>query len=282
MTAEQRDELMRLAQQAFGSPALMESLARLDANLQALRPGEDWGGSRAVRRRQGRSGLGDGTGVLQDLADLDAAGRAALAVLRRRAGWTTSTSTSWPASSATRPRSTPAPSPSWSRRCATRATSSAAPTGSCGSRPKAMRQLGKALLRDVAPADVGPAGRARDPARRRGGRAQRARRGEWAVRRHRAVGRHPHDDQRRGAAAAREGGDAAQRRTTRRRRRRGEGDRGAHPGRGGAAGRHVVLDGDGRPLGADEAHRAGAAPPDHHPVPRRRPAADRASAGTPR
>lgn len=70
MTAEQRAELMQLSAQAFGSPALMEALARMDANLQALRPGEDWGGSEGFSGEQGL-GLGDGTGVLQDLADLD-------------------------------------------------------------------------------------------------------------------------------------------------------------------------------------------------------------------
>ena len=42
MTPEQRQELMELSMQAFGSPQLMEQLARMDANLQALRPGEDW------------------------------------------------------------------------------------------------------------------------------------------------------------------------------------------------------------------------------------------------
>ncbi|MCW2852022.1 MAG: hypothetical protein JWM84_1686 [Nocardioides sp.] len=75
MTQEQRDELDALAAQAFGSPELMESLSQLDANLQSLRPGEDWGGSERFEGEQGRSeglGLGDGTGVLQDLADLDA------------------------------------------------------------------------------------------------------------------------------------------------------------------------------------------------------------------
>jgi uncharacterized protein with von Willebrand factor type A (vWA) domain len=70
MTQEQRDELDALAAQAFGSPQLMESLARMDANLQTLRPGEDWGGSEQFDGEQGL-GLGDGTGVLQDLADLD-------------------------------------------------------------------------------------------------------------------------------------------------------------------------------------------------------------------
>ncbi|KRF36819.1 vWA domain-containing protein [Nocardioides sp. Soil805] len=70
MTPEQRAELMELSQQAFGSPELMEQLARMDANLQSLRPGEDWGGSEDFQGDQGL-GLGDGTGALQDLADLD-------------------------------------------------------------------------------------------------------------------------------------------------------------------------------------------------------------------
>lgn len=71
MSAEQRAELMQLSAQAFGSPALMEQLDRLDQNLMSLRPGEDWGGSEQFGGGEGL-GLGDGTGVLQDLADLDA------------------------------------------------------------------------------------------------------------------------------------------------------------------------------------------------------------------
>ncbi|MDO9497438.1 MAG: VWA domain-containing protein, partial [Nocardioides sp.] len=71
MTQEQRDELDALAAQAFGSPELMQELSQLDANLQDLRPGEDWGSSERFDGEQGL-GLGDGTGVLQDLADLDA------------------------------------------------------------------------------------------------------------------------------------------------------------------------------------------------------------------
>ncbi|GAB2445141.1 VWA domain-containing protein [Nocardioides hungaricus] len=70
MSPEQRQELMQLSQQAFGSPRLSEALDRLDANLQALRPGEDWGGSEQLSGDEGL-GLGDGTGVFQDLADLD-------------------------------------------------------------------------------------------------------------------------------------------------------------------------------------------------------------------
>jgi uncharacterized protein with von Willebrand factor type A (vWA) domain len=70
MTQAQRDELDALAQQAFGSPELMESLAQLDGNLRSLRPGEDWGGSERMEGGEGL-GLGDGTGVFQDIADLD-------------------------------------------------------------------------------------------------------------------------------------------------------------------------------------------------------------------
>ncbi|MDP3891742.1 hypothetical protein, partial [Nocardioides sp.] len=70
MTAEQRAELMELSAQAFGSPQLGEQLAQLDANLRALRPGEDWGGSEGFGGEEGL-GLGDGTGVFEDLAELD-------------------------------------------------------------------------------------------------------------------------------------------------------------------------------------------------------------------
>jgi len=70
MTPEQREELMQLSAQAFGTPQLMDSLAQLDSNLQALRPGENWSGSERFDGQESL-GLGDGTGLLQDLADLD-------------------------------------------------------------------------------------------------------------------------------------------------------------------------------------------------------------------
>ncbi|MEJ7796513.1 MAG: VWA domain-containing protein [Nocardioides sp.] len=73
MSPEQREQLLQLSQQAFGSSALMEQLARMDGNLQALRPGEDWDGSESFEGGEGL-GLGDGTGVLQDLAELDQLG----------------------------------------------------------------------------------------------------------------------------------------------------------------------------------------------------------------
>jgi uncharacterized protein with von Willebrand factor type A (vWA) domain len=71
MSREQRDELDALAQQAFGSPELIDALSEMDDALRALRPGEDWGGSERMDGENGL-GLGDGTGVFQDLADLDA------------------------------------------------------------------------------------------------------------------------------------------------------------------------------------------------------------------
>lgn len=70
LTQEQRDELDALAQQAFGSPDLMSQLDRLDAHLRAARPGEDWEGAQRFRGDQGM-GLGEGTGALQDIAELE-------------------------------------------------------------------------------------------------------------------------------------------------------------------------------------------------------------------
>ncbi|WP_456846070.1 vWA domain-containing protein [Cellulomonas sp. P5_C6] len=71
MSREQREELDALAQQAFGSSELMDQLGQMDDALRALRPGEDWGSSERLDGQNGL-GLGDGTGVFQDLADLDA------------------------------------------------------------------------------------------------------------------------------------------------------------------------------------------------------------------
>lgn len=70
MTPQQREELMALSAQAFGSPELLAQLDRLDASLQALRPGEDWSGSEDFSGQEGL-GLGEGTSALADLAELD-------------------------------------------------------------------------------------------------------------------------------------------------------------------------------------------------------------------
>jgi uncharacterized protein with von Willebrand factor type A (vWA) domain len=71
MSPEQRAELAQLAQQAFGDPRLAQQLSTLDAQLQALRPGEDWTSSARFRGKN-PLGLGEGAQAMEDLADLDA------------------------------------------------------------------------------------------------------------------------------------------------------------------------------------------------------------------
>ncbi|HEX5347180.1 MAG TPA: VWA domain-containing protein [Pseudonocardiaceae bacterium] len=71
MTPQQRAEIAQLAQQAFGDPRLAQQLATLDAQLQGLRPGEDWQGSERFRG-QDPLGLGEGAQAMADLSELDA------------------------------------------------------------------------------------------------------------------------------------------------------------------------------------------------------------------
>jgi uncharacterized protein with von Willebrand factor type A (vWA) domain len=71
MSAEQRAELAELMAGAFGDPRLVEQVASLDANLRALRPGEDWTGSARFRGNQ-PLGLGEGAQAMADLAEIDA------------------------------------------------------------------------------------------------------------------------------------------------------------------------------------------------------------------
>ncbi len=70
LSAEQRDELDALAMQAFGSPALQQALGRLDAQLRAARPGEDWNGS-AEFSGGNPLGMGDGAQALADIGELE-------------------------------------------------------------------------------------------------------------------------------------------------------------------------------------------------------------------
>jgi uncharacterized protein with von Willebrand factor type A (vWA) domain len=70
LSPEQRAELDALAQQAFGSPALMQALDRLDAHLQAARPGEDWEGS-AQFSGDNPLGMGAGAQALADIGELE-------------------------------------------------------------------------------------------------------------------------------------------------------------------------------------------------------------------
>jgi uncharacterized protein with von Willebrand factor type A (vWA) domain len=71
MTEAQRNELMELAQQAFGDPRLAEALGQLDAQLQGLRPGEDWQGHGRFRG-ENPMGMGEATRAMEQLGQLDA------------------------------------------------------------------------------------------------------------------------------------------------------------------------------------------------------------------
>ncbi|MCI4674702.1 vWA domain-containing protein [Candidatus Mycolicibacterium alkanivorans] len=70
LTPDQRAELDALAQQAFGSTELMNALNRLDAHLQAARPGEDWDGSPEFTG-DNPLGMGEGAQALSDIAELE-------------------------------------------------------------------------------------------------------------------------------------------------------------------------------------------------------------------
>lgn len=70
LSAEQRAELDALAQQAFGSPQLMNALGRLDSHLRAARPGEDWDGSSEFSG-DNPLGMGQGAQALADIAELE-------------------------------------------------------------------------------------------------------------------------------------------------------------------------------------------------------------------
>ncbi len=157
LTREQREELMALSQQAFGSPELMDALGRLDANLEMLRPGEDWGGAERFEGQEGL-GLGDGTGALQDLAELDALSEQLsqaypgarmddidLDALMRQLG-----------EQATADARTLA---ALERELRDSGLLHRSSDGALRLSPKAMRQLGKTLLRDVADRISGRQGR---------------------------------------------------------------------------------------------------------------------------
>lgn len=70
LSPDQRAELDALAQQAFGSPSLTNALDKLDQHLQNARPGEDWQGS---ERFDGDNpmGMGEGAQALADIGELE-------------------------------------------------------------------------------------------------------------------------------------------------------------------------------------------------------------------
>ena len=70
MSDAQRAELEGLIGQAFGDPRLAQEVSALDANLRALRPGEDWTSGRRFRGKN-PLGMGEGAQAMQDLAELD-------------------------------------------------------------------------------------------------------------------------------------------------------------------------------------------------------------------
>lgn len=71
LTDEQRAELRELSQQAFGDPRLAQALAQLDAQLQGMRPGEDWDGQGRFRG-DNPMGMGEATRAMEQLGQLDA------------------------------------------------------------------------------------------------------------------------------------------------------------------------------------------------------------------
>ncbi|ANY22654.1 MULTISPECIES: vWA domain-containing protein [Gordonia] len=71
LTPEQRAELDQLAQQAFGSPDLMNQLAQMDSQLRAARPGLDWDNAQSFSGDQ-PMGLGEGAAALRDISELEA------------------------------------------------------------------------------------------------------------------------------------------------------------------------------------------------------------------
>ncbi|MFC9981435.1 VWA domain-containing protein [Gordonia sp. NPDC127522] len=71
LTPEQRAELDQLTQQAFGSPDLMNQLAQMDSQLRAARPGLDWDDAQSFSGDQ-PMGLGEGAAALRDISELEA------------------------------------------------------------------------------------------------------------------------------------------------------------------------------------------------------------------
>ena len=67
---DQRAELEALSAQAFGSPELSRALDELDAQLQRLRPGEDWSGSSKFRGDD-PLGMGEATRAIEELGRLE-------------------------------------------------------------------------------------------------------------------------------------------------------------------------------------------------------------------
>ena len=147
LSQEQRDELDALAQQAFGSPQLMQALNRLDAHLQAARPGEDWSGSEQF---SGDNPFGWAKAPRRcptspSSSSWPTSCRRAI----RAPPWMMSISTRWPASSATRPPSMRGHWRELERALVNQGFLDRGSDGQWRLSPKAMRRLGETALRDV-------------------------------------------------------------------------------------------------------------------------------------
>lgn len=70
LTPEQQAELAELSQQAFGSPALMNQLGQMDAALRQARPDLSWDGGQRFSGDQ-PMGLGEGAAALRDIGELE-------------------------------------------------------------------------------------------------------------------------------------------------------------------------------------------------------------------
>ena len=71
LTPEQRAELDQLSQQAFGSPDLMNQLSQMDSALRQARPGLNWDDGQSFSGDQ-QMGLGEGAATLRDISELEA------------------------------------------------------------------------------------------------------------------------------------------------------------------------------------------------------------------
>lgn len=141
LSAEQRAELDALAEQAFGSPALQQALGRLDAHLQAARPGRT-GPARRSFPATTRSAWVRAPRPCP-ISPSSSSWPSSCHRRTRARAWTTSIWTRWPDNSATKPPSTRARWPNWNVRCSTKGSWTAAPTGSGGCRRRRCVGLGK-------------------------------------------------------------------------------------------------------------------------------------------
>ena len=70
LSPEQQAELAELSQQAFGSPSLMNQLSQMDASLREARPDLDWDGGQQFSGDQ-PMGMGEGAAALRDIGELE-------------------------------------------------------------------------------------------------------------------------------------------------------------------------------------------------------------------